>query len=50
MRDDPRALAHTCPACLSRPGEKCTEPTNTGRRAVGWLHFSRTDLLEGALT
>ncbi|WP_158636103.1 zinc finger domain-containing protein [Tsukamurella sputi] len=48
MRDDQRAVALPCPACAARPGEKCTEPTNTGRRRVEWLHYSRTDQLEGA--
>ena len=30
-----------CPACFSHPGERCTVPTDTGRRQVSWTHYSR---------
>lgn len=30
-----------CPACLSRPGQECTQPTDTGRKAVHWFHYAR---------
>ena len=32
-----------CPVCQSRPGEKCTTPTETGRVWVNWFHISRED-------
>lgn len=31
----------TCPACNAKPGKPCTVPTDTGRRAVNWLHLAR---------
>lgn len=37
------ALEVRCPACQSRPGQGCTQPTNTGRRTVAWWHTARTD-------
>jgi hypothetical protein len=44
MSDTP-ALASpisvACPACYSKPGEKCTQPTDTSRRDVSWFHFAR---------
>lgn len=30
-----------CPNCHSKPGEACTQPTDTGRRPVAWVHLSR---------
>lgn len=33
----------TCPACNAKPGEPCTAPTNTSRRAVTWFHTARED-------
>lgn len=30
-----------CPNCQARPGEPCTQPTDTGRVAVPWFHLSR---------
>lgn len=35
------ALQRTCPACHAKPGRRCTQPTDTGRKAVDWLHLSR---------
>lgn len=37
-------LSVTCPACNAAPFALCTAPTNTGRRAVQWVHNARTDL------
>ena len=34
-------LSVTCPACQASPGEPCTQPTDTSRRPVPWLHSSR---------
>lgn len=42
-QDDQRALLLACPACMSRPGERCTAPTDDGQREVTWLHYARTD-------
>jgi hypothetical protein len=30
-----------CPVCQARPGHPCTQPTDTGRRNVGWVHKTR---------
>lgn len=30
-----------CPNCHAQPGKTCTQPTNTGRTPVPWLHLSR---------
>lgn len=30
-----------CPACQAKPGEPCTQPTDTGRRSVRWYHHAR---------
>lgn len=30
-----------CPACNAQPGRPCTQPTNTGRREVSWVHDAR---------
>lgn len=42
-------LDYTCPACSSKPRAKCTQPTNTSRSAVSWLHLSRIDAPAHAL-
>lgn len=34
-------LDSVCPACNALPGRPCTQPTDTGRRAVAWVHSSR---------
>lgn len=36
---DPKSA--TCPNCQARPGEPCTQPTETGRKKVTWTHLSR---------
>lgn len=35
----------TCPACQARPGQPCTQPTDTSRRPVTWEHSARTDAM-----
>lgn len=30
-----------CPTCQAKAGAPCTQPTDTGRRAVNWWHLSR---------
>jgi hypothetical protein len=37
------ALDRFCPNCQSMPGERCTQPTRSGRRDVGWFHLARVD-------
>ncbi|AZS07952.1 hypothetical protein SEA_KABOCHA_102 [Gordonia phage Kabocha] len=32
-----------CQACFSKPGEKCTQPTNDSQRTVNWFHLVRED-------
>lgn len=34
-------LSRSCPNCQAPAGEPCTQPTNTGRRVVNWVHSSR---------
>jgi hypothetical protein len=46
MTDDQRAYQYVCPACNAQPGQKCTTPTNTTRRAVPWIHWAREDLIQ----
>lgn len=38
-----RPIAATCPACQAKPGERCTHPTDTGRREVNWFHLARIE-------
>lgn len=40
-RNTAAARTMTCPACQSGPGQLCTQPTDTGRRPVGWVHLAR---------
>lgn len=30
-----------CPGCNAQPGKPCTQPTDTGRRPVTWMHLTR---------
>ncbi|QNJ57051.1 hypothetical protein L3Y21_gp007 [Gordonia phage Rabbitrun] len=39
------AINITCPVCNSRPGEKCTEPTDDSRKKMAKMHHRRTDLI-----
>lgn len=32
-----------CPNCQAPTGEPCTQPTDTGRRVVSWVHNARRD-------
>jgi hypothetical protein len=47
MDDDPLVLTgpitKVCPACNAQPGKPCTTPTDTGRRAVAWFHYARSE-------
>lgn len=36
-----QALTRVCPNCNAQPGERCTQPTSTGRREVRMLHIGR---------
>lgn len=36
-------LAIVCPNCQAAAFEPCTQPTDTGRKIVGWFHHARTD-------
>lgn len=35
-----------CPACRSPRGERCTQPTSTGRTDVKWFHLAREDAVK----
>lgn len=39
MTADPTSVA--CPACFAPAHTPCTAPTNNGRRAVNYTHYSR---------
>jgi len=45
VQDDERAKFYACPTCGVRPGYKCTEATETGRKAVSYIHNSRAELV-----
>ena len=36
-----QALSVICPNCGSVWDKSCTQPTDTGRRAVPWVHLAR---------
>ncbi|UVF61619.1 hypothetical protein SEA_GENAMY16_66 [Gordonia phage Genamy16] len=36
-----KALMVDCPNCLAKPHERCTQPTDTGRKPVRWVHLKR---------
>lgn len=38
------ALSRPCPNCGARIGGRCTQPTSTGRRSVGWFHYARVSM------
>lgn len=39
MTADPKTVA--CPACFAPAHTPCTAPTNNGRKAVSYTHYSR---------
>jgi hypothetical protein len=45
MTKTTREQAHTvtCPNCQAQPGRRCSQPTDTGRRDVAWVHLARED-------
>lgn len=45
--DDQRGYNFNCPACQSPKGKKCTEATETGRKTVSYIHFARTNQIDG---
>lgn len=47
-KDDQRAYFYACPNCQSPVGEKCTQPTDTGRKPVSFIHSARLRLVEEA--
>lgn len=49
-RNAAAARTVTCPNCQSGPGQLCTQPTDTGRRPVGWVHLARHDALYDYIT
>jgi len=52
MSNVTRAQAHTvaCPNCYAQPGKPCTQPTDTGRTPVQWVHLAREAAYEKAQT
>ncbi|WNM65017.1 hypothetical protein SEA_APIARY_94 [Rhodococcus phage Apiary] len=46
QREREARTRYDCAACGARAGESCTTPTDTGRRAVTWTHYARTDRLD----
>jgi hypothetical protein len=47
MTDEPIILTgpitRVCPACNAKPGQPCTQPTDTSRRNVSWFHYPREE-------
>jgi len=41
MATTAQAQTVPCPTCQAKPNHPCTQPTNTGRSAVGWVHHAR---------
>lgn len=39
-------LRVVCLTCGAQRDMRCTQPTNTGRRAVDWFHLTREDEAE----
>lgn len=48
-QDDQRAYRFSCDTCQSGEGDKCTEPTEKGRKKVAYIHTSRINKLRDAL-
>jgi hypothetical protein len=42
----PNPLDVACPACFSKPGERCTQPDDHGRHEVSRIHYVRDYLAE----
>lgn len=40
-----KAQTVPCPTCFAPAGQPCTAPTDTGRRAVTWVHVRRGEQL-----
>lgn len=40
-----RPLENPCPACQAPAGSPCTQPTDTGRKPVKWVHLGRQEAL-----
>lgn len=40
------AIDIDCPACLVSAGERCTAPSDNGRREVNWFHLARIAVAE----
>ncbi|QFG13570.1 hypothetical protein PBI_LAMBO_61 [Gordonia phage Lambo] len=36
-----KALTVKCPNCDSEPYERCTQPTDSARKHVRWVHLAR---------
>ncbi len=34
-------MTTVCPVCQSKPGQLCTQPTDTTRKPVNWMHTDR---------
>lgn len=45
VQDDKRAYFFRCENCESREGEKCSEPTNSSRKSVAYIHTARIEAL-----
>lgn len=41
------SLLVVCPNCNAQPGQPCTQPTETGRRNVQWIHYARFGRMTG---
>jgi len=41
MTTHEQALTIICPVCNAMPGRACTQPTDTSRKPVPWVHLPR---------
>lgn len=41
-KDYPNSIHYPCQTCGSKPGEKCTVPTENGHKPVNWFHYARS--------
>lgn len=38
-----QAQTMDCENCNAKPGEPCTQPTDTSRKPVAWVHLTREE-------
>lgn len=46
MATTAQAQTVACPTCQAPAHSPCTQPTNTGRKPVGWVHHARAAIVD----